>query len=286
MAINMSNTTNISADVQKILSENSHLEYISDTGKIKCNLSGHEMSSEADVVNSYLQGKKHKRLKALHDYDHEKYKPHLIESTKKFPKNQLLCLLTCKYINNSHTSIQKHVSGHKFLKAFKRWEECEKEGTKFVYPKKLKPNCPDKFESLKKKGKKKKKKKGNAREEREEEEEEEDDESDNDSLSDLYPKEDFPEEEEEEEEVTYKKSKNGRSGKKSKDVTRKRKRTPNFEEKEEKDDDDDEDVKDSGGRGSGSSQAKDDGLVIRNIPNSEITFRKKKRHRKKKAAQT
>ncbi|XP_014776301.1 surfeit locus protein 2 [Octopus bimaculoides] len=218
MATDTNNSPTLSAEIQKILSENSHLKYLSDTGKIKCSLSGHEMSCDAKVVNSYLHGKKHKRLKALNDYDYDKYRQHLVDSTKRFPKNQLLCLLTYKYINNLQSSIQKHINGRKFQKAFKKWEELQKEGKEYIVPKKQ-PNSSENFEGIEKKRKKKSKY-----------EEDEEDESDNDSLSDLYPWEEFQKE-----------------GKKQKpncsenfeDIGKKRKKKRKYEEDEEDESDND-----------------------------------------------
>ncbi|XP_033732798.1 surfeit locus protein 2-like [Pecten maximus] len=140
--------------------------------KIRCELSGHEMPCTYETVSSYISGKKFQRLIAQQNYDYEKYKQHIIPSTKRGRKHQLFCLLTLRHLNNLPNHIKSHVEGRRFLKAFRRWEECQRTGEVFkplTGKRKLEEDSishPDEADS-------------------------DDEESETDSLSDLYPAADF-----------------------------------------------------------------------------------------------
>ncbi|CAI9718535.1 Hypothetical predicted protein [Octopus vulgaris] len=139
-------------------------------------------------------------------------------------RNQLLCLLTYKYINNLQSSLQKHINGRKFQKAFKKWEELKKEGKEYIVPKKQ-PNSSENFEDIGKKRKKKSKY-----------EEDGEDESDNDSLSDLYPREEF---QKESKEYVVSKKQKANSSENCKDIGKKRKKKSKYEKDEEEESDND-----------------------------------------------
>lgn len=173
MAVNEDNSIKLSSEIQQILSTNTHLKYLPDKNKVHCSLSGHEMSCDEKIISAYLNGKKCQRLKQLNDNSSfSKYKKHLVDSKKKFHKHQLFCLLTLKHINKQSAHIEKHVNGRKFQNAYKRWEECEKKGKKYVpISRKQKQHVEDGLDDSLKNSMAT-----------------EDEESDSeDSLSDLYP---------------------------------------------------------------------------------------------------
>ncbi|KAL5012270.1 hypothetical protein ScPMuIL_010821 [Solemya velum] len=160
-------------DLLKLLADNTALKHIPESGKVKCSLSGHEMPYKLEAVLSYIQGKKYKKLLTENNYDYEKYKVHLVPSTKKGRQHQLFCLLTLRHLNKSAHHIERHIQGRRFQKALAKWQECEKAGTKFQ------PNHGRKKQPLS---------------EWEDEMDVDDKESvdTDDSMSDLYPASDFP----------------------------------------------------------------------------------------------
>lgn len=54
--------------------------------QVKCTLSGHEMPAKKDALQSYISGKKYQRLHKMKECDLEKYKRHLVPSSKKWRK--------------------------------------------------------------------------------------------------------------------------------------------------------------------------------------------------------
>ncbi|KAK2144052.1 hypothetical protein LSH36_790g00008 [Paralvinella palmiformis] len=126
--------------LSKLLGENLSLEVISEGTKVKCKLSGHEMPCKAEAIESYIKGKKYRRLKAKEDLNIESYMKHLELSSKKGNGRQLYCKLTCRYISDEPQHIYRHIQGRRFQKALKRWEECQETGEEFkprqpLYPK-------------------------------------------------------------------------------------------------------------------------------------------------------
>ena len=52
--------------------------------QIRCSLSGHEMPVKEDAVRTYIGGKKFQKLQASHQFNYDKYQPHIVPSTKKY----------------------------------------------------------------------------------------------------------------------------------------------------------------------------------------------------------
>ncbi|KAI0241586.1 Surfeit locus protein 2 [Lamellibrachia satsuma] len=125
----MSKTPN--EEITDILVDNPALTLIQNGEKVKCTLSGHEMPAKKDALQSYISGKKYQRLHKMKECDLEKYKRHLVPSSKKWRKNQLFCLLTLRHLNNSPVHIQRHTDGKRFQKALHRWELCQETGVEF-----------------------------------------------------------------------------------------------------------------------------------------------------------
>merc|ERR1712002_601945 len=101
--------------------------------KVKCCLSGHEMPLNKQSIIDYINGTKYKRLKEKNDHDNEisQFKEFIVPSTKR--KHQLFCKLTLNHLNPYPVHhILKHIRGKKFIKAYSRWVECQKNGEEFV----------------------------------------------------------------------------------------------------------------------------------------------------------
>ncbi|XP_069120296.1 surfeit locus protein 2-like [Argopecten irradians] len=167
-------------ELQDILKEYPTFTLEKGREKIRCELSGHEMPCNIKTLCSYISGKKFQRLLAQKKLDFEKYKEHIIPSTKKGRKHQLFCLLTLRHLNNLPDHIQSHIKGRRFLKAFKRWEECQRTGEVFKPLTAKRKQEDDGISQPYESGS-------------------DDQDSDVDSLSDLYPAADFKDEDEEDE---------------------------------------------------------------------------------------
>lgn len=51
--------------------------------QVKCSLSGHEMPCQVEAIQNYIKGKKFQKLLAQNQYNYEKFKEHIVPSTKK-----------------------------------------------------------------------------------------------------------------------------------------------------------------------------------------------------------
>ncbi|XP_048775533.1 surfeit locus protein 2-like [Ostrea edulis] len=156
----------MSKELKTLLKQYSNLEMMDGKQRIKCSLSGHEMPCQVEAVQSYINGKKFQKLYSKDKYSYEKYKEHIVPSSKKGRGHQLFCLLTLRHLNNIPEHIKKHTEGHKFTRAYAKWKKCQETGEKFQ------PIV----------GKRK-----NYDKELDEESDEDKTGSDVDSLSDLYP---------------------------------------------------------------------------------------------------
>ncbi|XP_064649023.1 surfeit locus protein 2-like [Lineus longissimus] len=176
-------------EIQELLNLYSNLSLVGDGKKVKCRLSGHEMPCKPEAINSYLEGKKFKKLQSHKEFDYEKYKQHLVPNKKKKHENQLFCKLTLRTLNKQPVHVLRHVNGKRFKRALARWEECKKNGEKFIPRGKRRKQDSigdDESESPSQKNEGESGASG--------------DESDVDSLSDLHPAKDFESEQEGEEE--------------------------------------------------------------------------------------
>ncbi|XP_013384316.1 surfeit locus protein 2 [Lingula anatina] len=163
------------SDVLELLRKNTDLEYVKETNKVRCKLSGHEMPYKSAIIKSYLQGKKYQKLCEKKEFDWSDYKQHLVQSNKKHHEKQLFCKLTWRHLNNQSSHIQRHIQGKKFQRALRKYEECQRNGD--TYRPRKDRNMDDSFSS-----KSSSNKKGSWMQVESSEEE-----SEVDSLSDLYP---------------------------------------------------------------------------------------------------
>ncbi|XP_045189167.2 surfeit locus protein 2-like [Mercenaria mercenaria] len=169
----------MSNKLKSLLGNYPSLKYDESTGKVRCSLSGHEMPYREDAVTSYVHGKKFLKLMAREDKNYEKYKPHLVPSTKKHHEHQLFCTLTMSHVNKTPVHVERHVNGGKFKRFLARWEECKRTGKEYKPPRgrrKVQEN-PDLRKGV------------NSVDEGGDNDEGEI--SDTDSLSDLYPAAEF-----------------------------------------------------------------------------------------------
>uniref|UniRef100_H2YEI5 Surfeit locus protein 2 n=1 Tax=Ciona savignyi TaxID=51511 RepID=H2YEI5_CIOSA len=107
---------------------------VTENGRIKCTVTNHEMMCHYDSVLQHVTGKKYRRLtkELTEKFDFTKYEPHLVPSHKKGYEHQLFCTLTLRHLNKLPSHVTKHVEGRRYKRAIARWEECVKNGEKFV----------------------------------------------------------------------------------------------------------------------------------------------------------
>ncbi|XP_017579799.1 surfeit locus protein 2 [Pygocentrus nattereri] len=98
--------------------------------KIKCTLNGHEFPCNLAELQKFTSGNKFKKLCAGSEFNYSQYEPHLVPSTKE--PNRLFCKLTLRHINRVPHHVLRHVNGKRFKKAVAQYEECVKQGVKFV----------------------------------------------------------------------------------------------------------------------------------------------------------
>ena len=96
--------------LQKLVSKNPHFSFLPN-GKIKCDLTGHEMEPVLEKFKSYLNSKSYKRgLES--QYDISEYEKYLVEY--KNNNRFLFCQLTGAKVARKRSVIEKHVMGKKF----------------------------------------------------------------------------------------------------------------------------------------------------------------------------
>ncbi|XP_056111074.1 surfeit locus protein 2 [Rhinichthys klamathensis goyatoka] len=103
---------------------------LTDSKKIKCTLNDHEFPCSLDELQHFTSGKKYKKLSAEVEFDYRQYEPHVVSSTKQ--PNHLFCKLTLRHINRVPRHVLRHVTGKRYRKALDQYEECVRQGVKFV----------------------------------------------------------------------------------------------------------------------------------------------------------
>ncbi|XP_022108937.1 surfeit locus protein 2-like isoform X2 [Acanthaster planci] len=140
------------------------------------------MPCKMTALESYTKGRKYQRLRERSCCDLEKYKPHIIPSQKKGHVHQLFCTLTRRHISREPADIERHVKGKRYMRALTRYNECQRLGVPFKPCSKV-PRMDQQQQELD----------HGPREGSTTDSEASDGETD-DSMSDLYPAEDFEDE--------------------------------------------------------------------------------------------
>jgi wyosine [tRNA(Phe)-imidazoG37] synthetase (radical SAM superfamily) len=87
--------------------------------KILCSVTGHEMSARADVVYSYITGKKFKKDSEWYLYDFSEFLPYIVPD-KVDAKKYMRCKITDQRLNRIPQEIKNHMSGKKFQRCDRR----------------------------------------------------------------------------------------------------------------------------------------------------------------------
>ncbi|XP_038600469.1 surfeit locus protein 2 [Tachyglossus aculeatus] len=101
-------------------------------GKVRCLLSGHEMPCRLADLQTYTGGAKYRRLAggAPPAFCYTQFQPHIVPDHHN--THQLFCKLTLRRINKLPEHVLRHVRGRRYRRALQRYEECQKQGVKFV----------------------------------------------------------------------------------------------------------------------------------------------------------
>lgn len=99
------------ATLGQLLSEHKFLK-LQPNNKILCDVTGHEMSARADVVQSYINGKSFKKQLEWYSHRYSDYLPYIVEDRRN--KKQLFCKLTRQPLNKIPSEVRKHMEGKRF----------------------------------------------------------------------------------------------------------------------------------------------------------------------------
>ena len=89
-----------------------HLTLSKDGKRVRCSITGHEMTSDVDVVKSYLKSKKLHKMKEMSDYNFDKLAPYVIPHNR--DESKMFCVLTKEKIDRIPSVLEKHVNGKRF----------------------------------------------------------------------------------------------------------------------------------------------------------------------------
>lgn len=97
-----------------LLAKNTDYLTLTANNKVRCSLTEHEMPCNADVVFSYMNGKKFKKAKEWYSYDYSEFLPHIVPDKRNAHK--LFCRLTKQSLNKIPDEVRKHIAGKKYLR--------------------------------------------------------------------------------------------------------------------------------------------------------------------------
>ncbi|XP_056147069.1 surfeit locus protein 2 isoform X1 [Lampris incognitus] len=106
------------------------LFHLTEDRKIKCTVNGHEFPCNLAELQNYTRGKKYQQMRASSEFCYSQYQPHIVASSKQ--PNQLFCKLTLRHINRQPAHVLKHVNGKRFKNALNKYDECVRQGIKYV----------------------------------------------------------------------------------------------------------------------------------------------------------
>jgi hypothetical protein len=106
-------TKSTNGEIASLLSAYSSLT-LTDTGKVQCRLSGHEMPPKAEAIRAYIDGSAYRRAESRSRVDLESLLPYIIPS--RTSSHKLYCKLTQREINFLADEVTAHMTGAKFLR--------------------------------------------------------------------------------------------------------------------------------------------------------------------------
>lgn len=107
----------------KLLEANKDVLSLLPNNKIKCSVTGHEMSCDAIVVQAHLAGKKFKKAKRNESQDLGRFAPLIIQNVEN--EDKMYCTLTGFTLNKIASEIETHMKGKRFKRLRKEYDEME-----------------------------------------------------------------------------------------------------------------------------------------------------------------
>jgi hypothetical protein len=86
---------------------------LTDTNRIQCLLTGHEMPPDLETIRRYLDSKSYRKAASWYSKDYSMYLPYLVPHKSGDPK-KVFCVLTKKTLNKIPDQVEKHVNGKQF----------------------------------------------------------------------------------------------------------------------------------------------------------------------------
>lgn len=112
-SVSTTKTKTTNGEIASLLSAYSSLT-LTDTGKVQCRLSGHEMPPKAEAIRAYIDGSAYRRAESRSRVDLESLLPYIIPS--RTSSHKLYCKLTQREINFLADEVTAHMTGAKFLR--------------------------------------------------------------------------------------------------------------------------------------------------------------------------
>eukprot|EP00299_Pterocystis_sp_00344_P008289 c307_g1_i1.p1 GENE.c307_g1_i1~~c307_g1_i1.p1 ORF type:complete len:262 (-),score=74.72 c307_g1_i1:9-794(-) len=94
-----------------------------ENGKVRCEITGHEMPAELSLIQAHLKGKRYRNLshkKISSAYDFSQHEPHI--SPHATMPNKLYCHLSHLTMNRDCDVVRKHVNGRRFKRLLREFE--------------------------------------------------------------------------------------------------------------------------------------------------------------------
>ena len=84
------------------------------SNRVVCNVTKHEMSARADIVQAHINGNKFKKAREWYNFDFSIFLPHVV--LHKHDIKLMFCNLTGQKLNKIPKQIQDHMKGKRFLR--------------------------------------------------------------------------------------------------------------------------------------------------------------------------
>lgn len=107
----MTSEATVSAEVKEFLKQHGDAQ-LTDSGKVRCAVTGHEMPSKLEALEQHFNGKRYKNAKERSQYDFAMHEPWIV-AHKKNP-HLLYCTLTKKPVTKQAKAVEGHINGKKY----------------------------------------------------------------------------------------------------------------------------------------------------------------------------
>lgn len=119
------------SDVARYAAANPETTKLLESGKLQFTKTGQEFPSTASqaILNAYATGRAYRRAiesRANEAYDFSQHQPHIVPHKHRDENHFLYCTLTSSTLPKTKDVVEKHVSGKRFLRRLKEFEQAKK----------------------------------------------------------------------------------------------------------------------------------------------------------------